>query len=72
MGECFRRARLIAALGSLGLAHTDGGRPVQWYFDNLLPEEEQRDVVAKEAKINGRRAVGVAVLLRTVTPARAS
>ena len=29
----------------------DGGtsRPVQWYFDNLLPEERLREVVAKEA-----------------------
>jgi serine/threonine-protein kinase HipA len=43
------------------LVHTDGGtdRPVQWYFDNLLPEEEQRDVVAKEAKINGEDAFGL-------------
>jgi serine/threonine-protein kinase HipA len=42
-------------------AHTDGGtdRPVQWYFDNLLPEEEQRDIVAKEAKINGEDAFGL-------------
>jgi serine/threonine-protein kinase HipA len=43
------------------LVHTDGGtdRPVQWYFDNLLPEEEQRDVVAKEAKIKGEDAFGL-------------
>lgn len=43
------------------LVHTDGGtdRPVQWYFDNLLPEEEQREVVAKEAKINGEDAFGL-------------
>lgn len=43
------------------LVHTDGGtdRPVQWYFDNLLPEEGQRDVVAKEAKINGEDAFGL-------------
>jgi serine/threonine-protein kinase HipA len=43
------------------LIHADGGtdRPVQWYFDNLLPEEEQRDVVAKEAKINGEDAFGL-------------
>jgi len=34
--------------------HTDGSsvRPVQWYFDNLLPEELLRDVLAKEAKID--------------------
>jgi serine/threonine-protein kinase HipA len=30
------------------LAHHDGGsdRPVQWYFDNLLPEEDLRDAVS--------------------------
>jgi serine/threonine-protein kinase HipA len=33
--------------------HLDGGtrRPVQWYFDNLLPEEGLRLAVAKEAGI---------------------
>lgn len=33
------------------IEHVDGAsqRPVQWYFDNLLPEEKLRDVVAKEA-----------------------
>ena len=43
------------------LVHADGGtdRPVQWYFDNLLPEEEQRDAVAKEAKISGEDAFGL-------------
>jgi serine/threonine-protein kinase HipA len=37
------------------LIHQDGGseRPVQWYFDNLLPEEQMREAVSKEAKING-------------------
>lgn len=35
--------------------HHDGGsdRPVQWYFDNLLPEEQLRDVVSGEAGIRG-------------------
>lgn len=35
--------------------HQDGGsvRPVQWYFDNLLPEEDLREYVRKEAKIQG-------------------
>ncbi|WPB59008.1 HipA domain-containing protein [Xylophilus sp. GOD-11R] len=35
--------------------HQDGGshRPVQWYFDNLLPEESLREAVAKEAHIQG-------------------
>lgn len=33
--------------------HRDGGtvRPVQWYFDNLLPEEDLRRIVAKDAGI---------------------
>ncbi len=31
--------------------HFDGAttRPVQWYFDNLLPEEGQRHLIAKAA-----------------------
>jgi serine/threonine-protein kinase HipA len=35
--------------------HRDGGtqRPVQWYFDNLLPEETLRETVAREARIQG-------------------
>jgi serine/threonine-protein kinase HipA len=43
------------------ILHADGGtdRPVQWYFDNLLPEEEQRDTLAKEAKINREDAFGL-------------
>ncbi|MDO9002755.1 MAG: HipA domain-containing protein [Aquabacterium sp.] len=40
------------------LRHEDGGtlRPVQWYFDNLLPEELLRQTVAKEAGIRGEDA----------------
>ncbi len=36
-------------------SHQDGGssRPVQWYFDNLLPEETLRETVTKEAGIKG-------------------
>ena len=35
--------------------HQDGGteRPVQWYFDNLLPEEQMREAISKEARIDG-------------------
>ena len=35
--------------------HEDGStlRPVQWYFDNLLPEEALRIAIAKEAYIRG-------------------
>ena len=44
---------LSPALSRRVLRHEDGGtvRPVQWYFDNLLPEELLRKTVAKEAGI---------------------
>jgi serine/threonine-protein kinase HipA len=34
-------------------------RPVQWYFDNLLPEEGQRTLLAKDAKIDAADAIGL-------------
>lgn len=44
---------LSPALPRSQIEHQDGGtvRPVQWYFDNLLPEEELRKAVAKEGKV---------------------
>lgn len=38
--------------------HIDGGtdRPVQWFFDNLLPEEGQRTLLATDAKIDAADA----------------
>ena len=41
--------------------HLDGStdRPVQWYFDNLLPEAEQRAILSKEAKIDREDAFGL-------------
>lgn len=44
---------LSPALPRTTLRHADGGsdRPVQWFFDNLLPEELLRRAVAKEAGI---------------------
>ncbi|MEG2468998.1 MAG: HipA domain-containing protein [Comamonas sp.] len=41
--------------------YVDGAsqRPVQWYFDNLLPEEQLRIVLAKEAKIDEADAFGL-------------
>lgn len=41
--------------------HTDGAskRPVQWYFDNLLPEEALRTVIAKEADLSAEDAFGL-------------
>jgi serine/threonine-protein kinase HipA len=45
---------LSPALPRLQLRHNDGAtdRPVQWYFDNLLPEEQMRAAVSKEAKVH--------------------
>lgn len=39
----------------------DGGsvRPVQWYFDNLLPEEGQRILIAKAAQVTVEDAFGL-------------
>ena len=40
---------------------TDGGseRPVQWFFDNLLPEEAPRDLLAQDAQIASADAFGL-------------
>lgn len=45
--------------------HQDGGtfRPVQWYFDNLLPEETLRETVSKEAGIKGDDAFALLAYL---------
>ncbi|WP_207062873.1 HipA domain-containing protein [Motiliproteus sp. SC1-56] len=39
----------------------DGGsfRPVQWFFDNLLPEENARTLLARDAKIDQADAFGL-------------
>lgn len=34
-------------------------RPVQWFFDNLLPEEAARDLLAADAKISAADAFGL-------------
>jgi serine/threonine-protein kinase HipA len=34
-------------------------RPVQWYFDNLLPEERQRVLLAGDAKLDAADAFGL-------------
>ncbi len=34
-------------------------RPVQWYFDNLLPEEGQRVLLARDAKLDAADAFGL-------------
>ncbi|OYO31820.1 HipA domain-containing protein [Janthinobacterium sp. PC23-8] len=45
---------LSAALSLRQEAHTDTSsmRPVQWYFDNLLPEENARGLLARDANID--------------------
>jgi serine/threonine-protein kinase HipA len=34
-------------------------RPVQWFFDNLLPEEGARELLAREARIEGADSFGL-------------
>src|SRR5208283_2238955 len=41
------------------LVDSSSKRSVQWYFDNLLPEESARDLLAKEAKIDVADAFGL-------------
>lgn len=52
---------LSPALPRNGGPHRDGAtfRPVQWYFDNLLPEEALRGVLAKEAALQAEDAFGL-------------
>ncbi|MBI1891196.1 MAG: HipA domain-containing protein [Burkholderiales bacterium] len=38
---------------------TSSRRPVQWFFDNLLPEEAQRTLLAQEAKVDEMDAWGI-------------
>jgi serine/threonine-protein kinase HipA len=54
---------LSPALSREQRLHADGGsnRPVQWYFDNLLPEEAMRTVLAKEAALSAEDAFGLLV-----------
>lgn len=46
---------LSPALPRATANHHDGStnRPVQWFFENLLPEEDLRDTIAKEANLKG-------------------
>lgn len=52
---------LSPALSKRETAIIDGGssRPVQWYFDNLLPEEGARQLLAKDAKLDIADAFGL-------------
>lgn len=55
------RFALSPALSLAGSPIVDGGseRPVQWYFDNLLPEEAQRQLMAADAHIRAADAFGL-------------
>jgi len=55
------RFDLSPALSREHRLHVDGAsnRPVQWYFDNLLPEEALRAVLAKEANLSAEDAFGL-------------
>lgn len=46
---------LAPGLSRSRVEHSDGStlRPVQWFFDNLLPEELLRQAISKEAGIRG-------------------
>lgn len=56
---------LAPGLPRTQLLHQDGGshRPVQWYFDNLLPEERLRETVSKEAGLRGDDAFALLAYL---------
>lgn len=59
MGES--KAESEAARKVMPSQHIDGStdRPVQWYFDNLLPEEALRSVLAKQADVDESDAFGL-------------
>ena len=52
---------LSPALPRIASPHVDAAtnRPVQWYFDNLLPEEALRTVIAKEVDLDAEDAFGL-------------
>ena len=59
--DTWRRFPLSPALDPKASPIVDGGtrRPVQWYFDNILPEEGQRTLMAKDARIEQADAMGL-------------
>jgi len=56
--QCFALSPYIPLIAESQL---DGAsqRPVQWYFDNLLPEEDQRVLLAGDAKLDAADAFGL-------------
>lgn len=59
--RAWNRYSLSPALHMGGARIVDGGshRSVQWYFDNLLPEEGQCTLMAKNARLNVADAMGL-------------
>jgi serine/threonine-protein kinase HipA len=46
-------------LGEAPIVDSSSARPVQWYFDNLLPEEGARVLLAKDAHVDAADAFGL-------------
>lgn len=46
-------------LGHDPIVDSSSVRPVQWYFDNLLPEEAARTLLANDAKVDAADAFGL-------------
>lgn len=46
-------------LGPEPIVDSSSARPVQWYFDNLLPEEAARTLLAKDASVDVADAFGL-------------
>lgn len=60
-----RGVDLAPTLPRTRLAHLDGAtrRTVQWFFDNLLPEESQREAITREAQLRGDDTFGLLAYL---------
>lgn len=56
--ECFALSPHLP-LTTEPLLDASSKRPVQWYFDNLLPEEGQRILLASDAKLDAADAFGL-------------
>ena len=66
--ECFSLSPAINVMqGNI----TDGSanRPVQWFFDNLLPEEGSREILSREACVDVSDSFGLLESLRVIFPA---
>lgn len=73
-GDAFSLSPALPVEATEPIVDGSSDRPVQWFFDNLLPEERMRDVLAREAKLDasdawallayyGRESAGALTLL---------